>query len=172
MRAISAPPSRPEQLIRIPWAPKRIADCTARFIARRNATRRSNCCAMPSAINFASISGLRISTMLRLTSLLVTLAISPRSLSISAPFLPVPPSRPAAAPGMKPLQDKSTPDCRLSDIEPVDIELVVVLGIGDRRLQYLPHILRDAAAREGQFGDRLRGVLAADHLRDQVQLAR
>jgi len=67
----------------------RIADCTARFIARRNATRRSNCWAIPSAISFASISGFLISRMLRLTSLLVTLAMSPRNLSMSAPFLPM-----------------------------------------------------------------------------------
>ena len=46
----------------------RIADCTARFMARRNATRRSSCCAMPSATSVASISGLRTSTMLRCTS--------------------------------------------------------------------------------------------------------
>ena len=89
MRAISAPPNRPEQLMRIPCAPSRIADCTARFIARRNATRRSSCCAMPSAISLASISGLRISTILRLTSLLVTLVRSVRSFSISAPFFPI-----------------------------------------------------------------------------------
>ena len=75
--------------MRMPCAPKRIADCTARFMARRKATRRSSCWAMPSAISFASISGLRISTMLRLTSLVVILAMSRRSLSISAPFLPM-----------------------------------------------------------------------------------
>src|SRR5258708_12599454 len=34
MRAISAPPRRPEQLMRMPWAPRRMADCTARFMAR------------------------------------------------------------------------------------------------------------------------------------------
>ena len=78
-----------EQLIRMPCAPNRIADCTARFIARRNATRRSSCSAMPSATSFASISGLRNSTMLRLTSLNVTLAMSVRSFSMSAPFLPM-----------------------------------------------------------------------------------
>src|SRR6266568_4814201 len=46
IRAISAPPSRPEQLMRMPSAPRRMADCTARFIARRNATLRSSCCAI------------------------------------------------------------------------------------------------------------------------------
>ena len=34
-RAISAPPSRPAELIRMPSAPRRMADCTARFMARR-----------------------------------------------------------------------------------------------------------------------------------------
>ena len=35
--------------MRMPSAPSRIADCTARFMARRNATRRSSCCAIDSA---------------------------------------------------------------------------------------------------------------------------
>jgi hypothetical protein len=39
---------------------------TARFMARRNITRFSNCCEMPSATSFASSSGLRISAMLNL----------------------------------------------------------------------------------------------------------
>ena len=74
MRAISAPPRRPEQLMRMPSAPRRIADCTARFMARRKATRRSSCCAIDSATSCASSSGLRISTMLMTTSLSVILA--------------------------------------------------------------------------------------------------
>ena len=32
--------------MRMPSAPRRIADCTARFMARRNATRRSSCWAI------------------------------------------------------------------------------------------------------------------------------
>src|SRR3546814_4771654 len=40
IRAISAPPRRPPQLTRMPCAPRRIDDCTDRFIARRNETRR------------------------------------------------------------------------------------------------------------------------------------
>src|SRR3546814_20246514 len=40
VRAISAPPRRPAQVIRIPSAPRRRADWTTRFIARRKATRR------------------------------------------------------------------------------------------------------------------------------------
>src|SRR5207237_1253741 len=34
MRAISAPPRRPEQLMRMPSAPRRMADCTARLLVR------------------------------------------------------------------------------------------------------------------------------------------
>ena len=68
VRAISAPPKRPAQLIRTPNAPSLIADCTACFIARRNPTRRSSCWAIFSATSFASISGLRTSTIFRLTS--------------------------------------------------------------------------------------------------------
>jgi hypothetical protein len=89
VRAISAPPKRPPQLIRMPSAPNRIADWTARFIARRNATRRSSCWAMFSATKVASISGLRISTMLRCTSPPVMFCRSRLSFSMSAPFLPI-----------------------------------------------------------------------------------
>ena len=53
--AISAPPRRPEQLMRMPSAPRRMADCTARFMARRKAMRRSSCCAIDWAISVASI---------------------------------------------------------------------------------------------------------------------
>src|ERR687890_799181 len=40
VRAISAPPRRPETWILQPFAPERIALVSARFIARRKATRR------------------------------------------------------------------------------------------------------------------------------------
>ena len=53
--------------MRMPSAPSRIADWTARF-ARRKATRRSSCWAIESATSVASISGLRTSTMLMATS--------------------------------------------------------------------------------------------------------
>ena len=67
----------------------RMAFCTARFIARRNDTRRSSCWAMFSATSAASISGLRTSTMLRCSSDLVNCASFLRSTSMSAPFLPM-----------------------------------------------------------------------------------
>ena len=75
--------------MRMPSAPSLSADCTARFMARRKATRRSSCWAMVSATSVASISGFLISTMLRCTSDGVSLASSPRSFSMSAPFLPI-----------------------------------------------------------------------------------
>src|SRR5438477_5295550 len=58
-------------------------------MARRNATRRSSCCAIDSATSCASSSGFRISTMLMTTSLSVSAATDLRSFSMSAPFLPI-----------------------------------------------------------------------------------
>ena len=89
LRAISAPPSRPPQLMRMPCAPSRIADCTARFMARRNATRRSSCWAIDCATRCESISGFLTSTILMCTSDLVIEATFLRSFSMSAPFLPM-----------------------------------------------------------------------------------
>ena len=60
VRAISAPFRRPETLTLMPPAPRRIVLVTARFMARRNITRRSSCWAIPSATSCASSSGLRI----------------------------------------------------------------------------------------------------------------
>ena len=54
-------------MILMPCAPRRIAFCIARFIARRNMMRFSSCCVIESAISCASISGLRISSMLTCT---------------------------------------------------------------------------------------------------------
>ena len=70
--------------MRMPWAPSRIADCTARFMARRKATRRSSCWAMFSAISVASISGLRILDDVEVTRPLVIFARSLRSFDVGA----------------------------------------------------------------------------------------
>ena len=61
---------------------------------------------------------------------------------------------------------------RLGDDQIVDVELMVVLGIGDRRFQALAHVARDALAREFQIGQRARDLLAADQLRHQIELLR
>src|SRR5712671_6746222 len=80
--------------------------------------------------------------------------------------------RAPAASGVKPFQYESPADRGLLYKQAVDIELMVVFGIGDRRLQNLSDVARDAAPREGQFRERNRGSLAADRLRDEVELAR
>ena len=60
-------------------------------------------------------------------------------------------------------------DPGLLDVEPVDVELMVVLGVGDRRLQHLLDVARDAARREGELGERgvgasCRGSICATRL--------
>ena len=54
----------------------------------------------------------------------------------------------------------------------VDVEVMVVLGIGDRRFQALAHVPGNALARKLKVGERARNLLAADHLRDEVELLR
>src|SRR5258708_3568098 len=269
-RAIAAPPSRPEQLMRMPSAPRRMADCTARFMARRNATRRSSCWAIDSATSLASSSGLRISMMLRTTSLSVSFATALRSFSMSAPFLPMttpgraewivtrhflcgrsitildtaaclsclvnasrismssckslpysflpayhresqvrlmPRRRPvgltfwpiggslgarldltnhdrqvreqlenlagaAAAAGVKALDDEAFADMGARHHEIVDVEIVIVLGIRNGRLEALAHVLGDALVRELQVGECCLHLLAADELGKQVEFLR
>jgi len=76
----------------IPNAPERMVLVTARFMARRNITRFSNCWEIPSATSLASSSGLRISAMFRRTSCIVIpriFATPVRSFSMSSPFLPI-----------------------------------------------------------------------------------
>src|SRR5262249_18354419 len=63
-------------------------------------------------------------------------------------------------------------DMGLDDHEIVDVEIMVVLRIGDRRLQALAHVTRDPLAREFEIGERHRHLLAADQLRDKVELLR
>src|ERR1700694_6183673 len=61
---------------------------------------------------------------------------------------------------------------RLGDDEIVDVEVVVVLRIGNRRFQAFAHVSRDALARELEIRQRRRDLLAADQRRDQVELLR
>ena len=89
MRAISAPPSRPETWIFTPFAPERIALVSARFIARRKATRFCSCSAIDCATSRASSSGRLISRMFTFTALLVILWSSLRRASTSEPDLPI-----------------------------------------------------------------------------------
>src|ERR1700724_415205 len=257
----------------MPSAPSLIADCTARFMARRKATRRSSCWAIESATRTASISGLRTSTILMRTSDSVIFATILRILSMSAPFLPIttpgraewivtrhflcgrsmtifeiaaclrffmrvariamsscrsfpysvlpanqresqvrfmPSRRPIGltfcpivfslrlsgggagfpdndrqtrerltnAPGASPraraeaLQDHRVADIGRGDDEIVDIEIVVILGVGDRALEGLPDIEGAPLAGKLEIGESLLNLLASDQLRQKVQLLR
>ncbi len=92
VRAISEPFRRPETRIFTPSAPERMVLITARFMARRNITRFSICCATASATSCESSSGFLISAMFRRTSLVdmpSKAAVSWRSFSMSSPFLPM-----------------------------------------------------------------------------------
>ena len=89
MRAISEPPRRPETWTFTPLAPERMAEVSARFIARRKATRPSSCSAIDWATSFASSSGRLISRMLTRTGLPVIWWSSRRSASTSEPDLPM-----------------------------------------------------------------------------------
>ena len=79
VRAISMPFRRPALMILMPCAPRRMAFCIARFIARRNMMRFSSCCAIESAMSCASSSGLRISSMLTCTGTPIMRCSCPRS---------------------------------------------------------------------------------------------
>ena len=66
---------------------------------------------------------------------------------------------------------------RLADVgvghdQIVDVEIVIVLGIGDRRFQALANVAGDPLLREFEIGQRARDLLAADQARDQVELLR
>ncbi len=90
VRAISMPFRRPALMILMPWAPRRMAFCIARFMARRNMMRFSSCCAIESAMSCASISGFLISSMFTCTCCTPMMRRSSAlSASISSPFLPI-----------------------------------------------------------------------------------
>ena len=60
----------------------------------------------------------------------------------------------------------------LGDDEIVDIEIVVVFRVGDGALERLADVEGDALARELEIGQRRLDPLAADQLRQQVELLR
>ncbi|CFO04512.1 Uncharacterised protein [Bordetella pertussis] len=66
-----------------------MAFCMARFIARRNMMRFSSCCEIESAISWASVSGLRISSMLTCTGTPIRRCRSAFRFSMSSPRLPI-----------------------------------------------------------------------------------
>src|SRR5450830_682826 len=76
-------------MILMPRAPRRMAFCMARFMARRNMMRFSSCWVIESAISLASISGLRTSSMFTATGTPRRVASSFLRFSMSSPFLPI-----------------------------------------------------------------------------------
>jgi hypothetical protein len=70
-------------------APERIAEVSARFIARRKATRFCSCSAIDCATSCASSSGRLISRMFTFTGFFVIRCRSRRRASTSAPDLPI-----------------------------------------------------------------------------------
>src|ERR1700688_649116 len=81
-------------------------------------------------------------------------------------------ARAATAARCETLHDDAVADMRLGDDQIVDIEVVIVLGVGDRRFQALLDVDRDPLARELQIGERGRSFPAADQLRDKIKLLR
>ena len=79
---------------------------------------------------------------------------------------------PAAGARRPALHHQVLADISLGDHQLVDVEIMVVLGIGDRRFERLLDRAGDAPAREGELGQRLVDLLAADDGRDFVELAR
>src|SRR5262249_62386779 len=82
------------------------------------------------------------------------------------------PSRTAASARAEALEHQRLAHVRLGDDEIVDVEVVIVLGVGDRRLQALAHFFGDALARKLEVGERGRGLLSADERGEKIELLR
>src|SRR5438445_7163391 len=78
----------------------------------------------------------------------------------------------AAAAGVEPLHHQALADRGLGHDQAIDVEIVVVLGVGDGRVQSLPDVLGDALLGEGELVDGRRRLLAADGGGHEVELAR
>src|SRR3984957_14307557 len=81
-------------------------------------------------------------------------------------------ARTATAARCETLHHDAVADMSLGDDQIVDIEVVVVLGIGDRRFQALLDVDSNPLARKLQIGKRCRSLPAADQLRDKIKLLR
>src|SRR6202051_4845616 len=80
--------------------------------------------------------------------------------------------RTATAARCETLHHDAIAEMRLGDDQIVDIEIMVVFGIGYRRFQALLDVDRDPLARKLQIGERRRSLPAADQLRDQIKFLR
>src|SRR6202140_839995 len=81
-------------------------------------------------------------------------------------------ARAATAARGETLHDDAVADMRFRDDQIVDIEIMIVLGVGNRRFKALLDVDRDPLARKLQVGERSRSLPAADQLRHQIELLR
>ncbi len=70
------------------------------------------------------------------------------------------------------LHDQVLADVGLGHDQGVDVELMVVLGVGNGAHHALADVLSDTLPRELEIGERLVDLLAADETGDEVQLLR
>src|SRR5688572_25339041 len=77
---------------------------------------------------------------------------------------------PTLGAGLEALEEGAALDHDGLHLERVDIGAVVVLGVGDRRLEELAHQRRALLRRVGEDADRLIDRLAADHVGDEPAL--
>src|SRR5277367_3319384 len=82
------------------------------------------------------------------------------------------PPCPAARARTEALEHHVLADPGLGDDQIVDVEIMVVLSVGDRGFERLLHLDRDPFVGELEIGERGRDLLAADELSEKVELLR
>ena len=100
----------------------------------------------------------------------VFLLFGHHDLHVAEPFLD--PRRTAAATRMEAPHHDRAADLGARHDQPVDIELMIVLGVGDGAFQRLADLMRDAPLAERQRRDRPLRRQIADHRRHQIELPR
>src|SRR5262249_25517327 len=78
----------------------------------------------------------------------------------------------AATARVKTLDHDRPANMGLGNDEIVDVEVVIVFGVGDRRLQAFAHVAGDALARKFEIGQRRRHLVAARGLRSVIERLR
>ena len=101
-------------------------------------------------------------------SLAVTLGVRPDAVR------PAPDGAPDAASGTgtPAFHDHGATDRGLCHIEPIDVQLVVVFGVGNGTFENFQNLARDPATRKLKFRQGLPAIHAANAFRDEVQLLR
>src|SRR5689334_22123887 len=81
-------------------------------------------------------------------------------------------SHAATAARGKSLDNQRLADMRFGHDKVVDVEIMIVLGIGDCGFEAFAHVLRDTLVRKFKIGERARNLLASDQLRNEIELLR